>query len=115
MHMLLDLALAFGLLGLTEALVKPIAKRLVQRRLLAAAPQLFAQLDPLLPGLLQHASGEELEALVRRQLEAITGESWATSDLEPLFVLFDPRKAADHIQVPPGPGNGAGQREGGKR
>ena len=38
---LLDLALAFLALGVTEALVKPLAKRFVQRRILASAPLLF--------------------------------------------------------------------------
>jgi len=33
---------------------------------------------------------------VRQKLEALTGESWATDDLGPLFALFDPRAAADH-------------------
>ena len=99
MHWLIDLALAFGLLGLSEALVKPIAKRLVQRRLLAAAPLVFEHLDPLMPGLLRCCSGAEVEGVVRRQLEAITGESWASDDLGPLFALFDPRAAADRTQA----------------
>jgi hypothetical protein len=68
----------------------------VQRRILRAAPLLFRQLDPLLPGLLQSCSGAELEQVVRQKLEVLTGESWATDDLGPLFALFDPRAAADH-------------------
>ena len=99
MHWLIDLALAFVLLGLSEAVVKPIAKRLVQRRLLAAAPLVFEHLDPLMPGLLRYCSGAEVEGVVRRQLEAITGESWASEELGPLFALFDPRAAADRTQA----------------
>ena len=37
----LDLLLAFTLLGLTEAVVKPLAKRWVQRRILRAAPSIL--------------------------------------------------------------------------
>ena len=96
MRWLLDLALAFLALGLVEAVVKPLARRVVQRRILAAAPLLFRQLDPLLPALLQRCSGAELEQVVRRKLEALTGECWAGENLEPLFALFDPRAAADH-------------------
>lgn len=96
MRWLLDLAVAFLALGAVEAVVKPLARRFVQRRILAVAPMLFRQLDPLLPGLLQRSSGAELEQVVRQKLEALTGESWATDDLEPLFELFDPRAAADH-------------------
>ena len=99
MHWLLDLTIAFLALGLVEALIKPLARRFVQRRILAVAPQLFSQLDPLLPGLLQSSTGEQLEQVVRQKLEAITGESWATDDLEPLFELFDPRAAADHASA----------------
>ena len=96
MRWLLDLTLAFLALGVIEALVKPLARRFVQRRILAVAPVLFRQLDPLLPALLQRCSGAELEQVVRRKLEALTGESWATDVLAPLFALFDPRAAADH-------------------
>jgi len=96
MRWLLDLAVAFFLLGVIEALVKPLARRFVQRRILAVAPLLFRQLDPLLPGLLQRCSGAELEHVVRQKLEALTGESWVGEDLGPLFALFDPRAAADH-------------------
>ena len=58
----------------------------------AAAPVVASRL----PGLLQRCSGAELEQVVRQKLEALTGESWATDDLGPLFALFDPRAAADH-------------------
>jgi hypothetical protein len=40
---------------------------------------LFRQLDPLLPALLQHCSGAELEQVVLQKLEALTGESWHLS------------------------------------
>ncbi|MCP9820225.1 hypothetical protein KBZ18_12095 [Synechococcus sp. Cruz-9H2] len=98
-----DLAVAFLLLGLIEALVKPIAKRFVQRRILRAAPLVFAQLDPYLPALLQACYGAQLEQIVRTKLEALTGESWAGEDLGLLFRLFDPRLAADrtHPSTPP--------------
>lgn len=96
MRWLLDLAVAFLALGAVEAVVKPLARRFVQRRILSAAPLLFRQLDPLLPGLLQSCSGAELEQVVRQKLEVLTGESWVGEDLGPLFALFDPRAAADH-------------------
>lgn len=95
MRLLLDLLVAFLLLGLVEALVKPIAKRLVQRRILRVAPLVLSQLDPFMPALLQQCSGAQLEQIVRTKLEALTGESWAGEDLSLLFRLFDPRIAAD--------------------
>ena len=96
MRWLLNLAVAFLALGVLEAVVKQLARRFVQRLILAVAPVLFRQLDPPLPGLLQRCSGAELEQVVRQKLEALTGESWARDDLGPLFALFEPRAAADH-------------------
>jgi hypothetical protein len=75
MRILLDLLIAFLMLGLVEALVKPIARKFVQRRILSAAPLVLEQLDPYMPALLQQCSGAELEQIVRTKLEAVTGES----------------------------------------
>ncbi|MDM7954559.1 MAG: hypothetical protein QUV07_15270 [Cyanobium sp. CZS 25K] len=100
---MIDALLAFLLLGLSEAIVKPIAKRFVQRRILRAAPLVFAQLDPFMPALLQQCSGSQLEQIVRTKLEATTGESWAGEDLTPLFRLFDPRLACDRTPPVPSP------------
>jgi hypothetical protein len=102
MNLLLDLLIAFLLLGLMEALLKPLAKTFMQRRILQVAPLVFSQLDPYMPTLLQQCSGAELEQLVRTKLETLTGESWATDDLSLLFRLYDPRLAADHAApLPP--------------
>ena len=89
----LDLAIVFLTLGITEAIIKPIAKRVVQRRILKAAPAILRAIDARLPELLALPSGEALEAQVRTIAEQVTGESWATDDLGPLFELFDLRKA----------------------
>ena len=89
----LDLLLAFTLLGLTEAVVKPLAKRWVQRRILKAAPVTLREVDRRLPELLTLPTGAALEARVRSIAEEVTGESWAEDDLGPLFTLFDLRRA----------------------
>jgi hypothetical protein len=102
MRLLFDLLVAFLLLGLMEALLKPLAKRFVQRRILQVAPLVFSQLDPYMPALLQQCSGAQLEQLVRTKLETLTGESWASDDLSLLFRLYDPRCAADRAApLPP--------------
>ena len=90
---LLDLAIAFTLLGITEAVIKPLAKRFVQRRILKAAPAILRAVDARLPELLTLPTGEALEARVRSIAEEVTGESWASDDLGPLFELFDLRRA----------------------
>ena len=93
----LDLAIIFLTLGITEAVIKPIAKRVVQRRILKAAPAILRAIDARLPELLALPSGEALEAQVRTIAEQVTGESWATDDLGPLFTLFDLRRAVSFI------------------
>lgn len=90
---MINLLLIFVGIGLTEAVVKPIAKRFVQRRILGAAPTVLRAIDARLPELLALPTGEALEARVRSIAEEVTGESWAEDDLGPLFELFDLRRA----------------------
>jgi hypothetical protein len=102
MRLLFDLLIAFLLLGLMEALLKPLARAFMQRRILQVAPLVFSQLDPFMPALLQQCTGAQLEQLVRTKLETLTGESWASDDLSLLFRLYDPRLAADRAApLPP--------------
>lgn len=90
---LIDLLLVFIGIGITEAVIKPIAKRWVRRRILRAAPAILRAIDAQLPELLILPTGEALEAQVRTIAEQVTGESWATDDLGVLFELFDLRRA----------------------
>lgn len=66
-------------------------------RLLEHAPTLLRFLDAQMPSLLQAYRGQELEQVVRTQLERLTGESWAGESLDPLFALYDPRITADRL------------------
>ena len=90
---LIDLLIAFVMLGLVEAVVKPIAKRVVRRKILKAAPVILRAIDAHLPELLTLPSGAALEARVRSIAEQVTGESWADDDLGPLFEIVDLRRA----------------------
>ena len=92
---MINLLWAFVLLGLVEAVIKPVAKRWVRRRILRAAPAILREVDRRLPELLTLPTGAALESRVRSIAEEVTGESWATDDLGPLFEMFDLRKAAD--------------------
>ena len=103
---LIDLAIIFIGIGLTEAVVKPIAKRWIQRRILRAAPVILREVDRRLPELLTLPSGAALEARVRTIAEQVTGESWATDDLGPLFELFDLRQAVGLESRSPKPRSG---------
>ncbi len=96
MKIFLDLAFAFLVLGVVEAFVKPIAKKWVQRRFLRAAPGVLKKIDAMLPYLVLHYSGEELQEKVRLAFEEVTGESWGEDEINPFFELYDIRKAADN-------------------
>lgn len=89
----INLLWAFVVLGLIEAVIKPLAKRWVQRRILRAAPAILRAVDARLPELLTLPTGAALESRVRSIAEEVTGESWATDDLGPLFEMFDLRRA----------------------
>ena len=54
----LDLAIVFLGLGITEAVIKPLAKRFVQRRILKAAPAILREVDRHLPELLTLPTGD---------------------------------------------------------
>ena len=90
---MISLLWGFILLGLVEAVIKPVAKRWVRRRILRAAPAILRAIDAQLPELLTLPTGAALESRVRTIAEEVTGESWATDDLGPLFTLFDLRRA----------------------
>ncbi len=98
MKYVLDLLTFFLTLGFVEAVVKPIARKWTQRKILAIAPVLLQKLDAILPDLVQSGDGCDLEAKVRAIAEELTGEDWGDADLDPLFQMFDIRKTADFLQ-----------------
>ena len=101
MRTAIDLLIGFLALGLTEAVIKPLAKRWTQRRLMRWAPTLFNFLDHQMPSLLKAYRGAELEQVLRSQLEKLTGENLADQSLDPLFRLYDPRITADRLHSRP--------------
>lgn len=98
MHLALDLAIGFLVLGVVEALIKPLAQWFVERRLRAALPRLFEMLDPLMPGLIAQYTPGELEDIVRAHLTEITGDDWSSENVDAVFRLYDPRANAEHLR-----------------
>lgn len=97
MRFTVDLIISFLLLGLIEALIKPMARTFVRRRLVSVAPAVLERLDSSLPVVLGRASGEEIENYTRRVLYELTKEDWSNTNIEPLFQQFDIRRAADAL------------------
>lgn len=94
MKALIEFAVFFVALGFTEAVLKPLAVKFTQRRLLAAAPAVLKLVDPLMPDMLKNCSSEELDAKVRSFFEEVTGTDWSKTDLTEFYRMYDVRKAA---------------------
>ena len=86
--------LVIGLV-LTKALLEPLATRIGRSYIPAAVAKTLDLLDPFMPRLMAELPPAQLEALVRHQLETLTGESWKVdAQLAQFFEAFDPRIAA---------------------
>jgi len=91
----IKLLIDFIAIGLIAAIITPIAKRVVKRRLIRWAPIAMDILDREMPQLFGNRSGQDLTDMLRTKLETLTGESWSDTDLDDLFRLYDPRITAD--------------------
>ena len=86
--------LVIGLI-LTKALIEPLAARIGRRYIPSAVARTLDLLDPFMPQLMAELSPSQLEALVRAQLERLTGKSWKVDgQLAQFFEVFDPRISA---------------------
>jgi len=91
---------------LMKTLLEPLAKRLGIVFIPSAVAKTLNLLDPYMPELLASLDSKQLEAVVRLQLEELTGESWKINQQTNLFFkLFDPRQTAETILVDSRPVN----------
>lgn len=95
MKLLIEAILFFLTLGFTEAVIKPVAKQWVRRRVIKYAPMVLEILDKQMPELLKAYDGKQLEQVVRSKLESLTGETWSKEELDEVFRMYDPRITAD--------------------
>jgi hypothetical protein len=58
----------------------------------------FELIDPAMPRLISELSGSDIDCIVRKHFEDLTGEDWSNVDLAPFWSLYDPRKAADRLK-----------------
>jgi len=86
------------ILGISEAIVKPLATMAVQWLAPRGIGQVLALADRLVPQLLAEGlGGDELEQRLREAAAEATGDKrWLRSNMRPVWRGFDPRVLLDH-------------------
>lgn len=90
---LLDSFLAFLTFGLTEALIKPLAKAAIERPLKRALPYIYERLDDEMPMLLRTASPEVMTAEIASTIAQATGNPATARQIDQVVALYSPIKA----------------------
>lgn len=91
---LIDGLVAFLLTGLTEAVVKPLAKAAMDRSLKRALPYVYERLDDEMPTLLRTADPEVMTAEIAASIAQATGNPATAHQIEQVVALYSPIKAA---------------------
>lgn len=98
MNLLLEFGIAFIMLGVTEAIIKPIAIKFIKRKAIKYSAVALEQLDKMVVNITD-LSGNEIEEKLRVKLEELTGEDWTKEELTPFFEMHDVRINADKIKA----------------
>jgi hypothetical protein len=91
---LYDGLIAFLILGLTEAVIKPLAKGAIDRPLRKALPYVYERLDNEMPVLLRTADPEVMTAEIAATIAHATGNPATARQIEQVVSLYSPIKAA---------------------
>lgn len=91
---LIDGLLAFLVMGLTEAVIKPLAKAVIDRPLRKALPYVYERLDDEMPTLLRTASPEVMTAEIASTIAQATGNPATARQIDQVVALYSPIKAA---------------------
>lgn len=90
---ILDAMIAFLAMGITEAILKPLAKALIDRQLRRALPYIYKRLDNEMPLLLQKATPEVMSAHIASTIAQATGQPATARQIEQVVQFYDPIKA----------------------
>lgn len=90
---LLDGFIAFLVLGLTEAVIKPLAKAAIDRPLRRALPYVYERLDAEMPTLLRTADPEVMAAEIAASIAQATGNPATARQINQVVSLYSPIKA----------------------
>lgn len=91
---IIDAIIAFVLLGVTEAFVKPMAIAFVQRSTKRFLPAIFQRLDKAMPELLNTATPEVMTAEIASAIADATGKPATARQIDQVVALYNPIKAA---------------------
>ena len=91
---LYDGLVAFLVLGITEALIKPLAKAAIDRPLRKALPYVYERLDNEMPTLLRTANPEVMAAEIASSIAQATGNPATARQIDQVVALYSPIKAA---------------------
>jgi hypothetical protein len=91
---LLDGLVAFLRIGLTEAVIKPLAKAAIDRSLRQALPYIYERLDDEMPTLLRTADPEVMTAEIAASIAQATGNPATARQIDQVVALYSPIKAA---------------------
>ncbi len=91
---LMDGLIAFVVLGLTEAVIKPLAKAAIDRPLRKALPYVYERLDNEMPVLLRTADPEVMATEIASSIAQATGKPATARQIDQVVALYSPIKAA---------------------
>ena len=90
---LLDGLIAFLVMGITEAIIKPLATAAIERPLKRALPYVYERLDDEMPTLLRTADPEVMTAEIAASIAQATGNPATARQIEQVVALYSPIKA----------------------
>ena len=91
---LIDGLIAFLVMGLTEAVIKPLAKAVIDRPLRKALPYVYERLDEEMPTLLRTADPEIMTAEIASTIAQAIGNPATARQIDQVVALYSPIKAA---------------------
>jgi hypothetical protein len=91
---LIDGLIAFLAIGLTEAVIKPLAKAAIDRPLRRVLPNVYNRLDNEMPTLLRTADPEVMTAEIAASIAQATGHPATARQIDQVVSLYSPIKAA---------------------
>ena len=91
---LIDAAVAFLVMGITEAIIKPLATAAIERPLKRALPYIYERLDEEMPTLLRTADPEVMTAEIAATIAQATGNPATARQIDQVVALYSPIKAA---------------------